>query len=245
MKLKLWLRRLSVSAPQMTVKTARGWPVRMFFAALWLVIGALAGIGLQNYGRALMGLPAVSNAELDRMREELAALRLDHDRLATSANSAESELSMERAAGRMLTAQIRTLETEVARLKEDLAFFERLLPAGSQNASGSRVSIRAIAAEVTPDSQLQYRLLIMQGGKHATDFEGTLRLSVGVIQNGRPTTLNFPSDKPGEINEFKLGFRHYQRLEGTLTLPADVSPRSLQATVLERGQVRAQQTVNL
>ena len=229
----------------MTVQTARSWPVRMLIAALLLALGALAAIGFQNYGRSLMGLPVVSSADLDQVREELAALRLDHDRLATSANSAESELSMERAAGRVLTAQIRTLETEIARLKEDLAFFERLLPAGSTKAAGSRVSIRAIAAEVTAGSQLQYRLLIMQGGKHATDFEGTLRLAVGVIQNGRPTTLNFPSGKPGEINNFKLGFRHYQRLEGTLTLPADVSPRSLQATVLERGQVRAQQTLNL
>ena len=241
MKIKLWLRRLSISAPQMKVTAAKAWPTRILPALGLLAAGALVGIGVSEYGRPLAGL-AKPVAAANGPTLELVELRSNLERLAANAHSAESQLNIERASQRELTAQIKRLEAENLRLTEDLAFFERLLPAGPR-ATG--ISIRGITAELISGSQLQYRLLVMQGGKHATDFQGTLRLTVGVIQNGRNVTLSFPTGKPAEINNFKLGFRHYQRLEGTLTLPPDVLPRSLQATVLERDQVRAQQTLNL
>ncbi|WP_151449043.1 DUF6776 family protein [Lacisediminimonas profundi] len=243
MKVKLWLRRRSISAPRMTVTTAMSWPARIVVGVLLLVLGALIGLWASDHGRAVAGLPARPSAsEYDDAVQQMSALRAERDRLATSANAAESQLTIERSSQKGLTAQIKLLETENVALKEDLAFFERLLPVDSRSTG---ISIRGITAEMGSPTQLQYRLLVMQGGKRATNFEGTLRLSISIIQNGRATSLNFPDGKSSEINNFKLGFRHYQRLEGTLLLPPGATPRSLQATVLEKGQVRAQHTLNL
>ncbi|MDB5798908.1 MAG: hypothetical protein JWP36_2810 [Paucimonas sp.] len=176
------------------------------------------------------------------MAQQLDELRRERERLAAAANAAENQLTMERAAQKQLSTQLKSLETENIRLKEDLAFFERLLPVDPKAAG---VAIRGITAELLSPTQLQYRLLVMQGGKVTGSFEGNLRLTVSVIQNGRAQVLNFPEGKSSDINNFKLGFRHYQRLEGSLTLPAGAVARSLQATVLEKGQVRAQQSLNL
>ncbi len=57
--------------------------------------------------------------------------------------------------------------------------------------------------------------------------------------------INFPEGKSGEMDKFRLGFRHYQRLEGVLTLPEGVAVQAVQARILEKGQLRAQQSAKL
>lgn len=243
MKAKLWLRRRSISAPRMTVTTAMPWTARIIFALVLLGLGALLGVWAYDNGRSAVGMaPRPSRAEVDQLSSKVAQLQAERDRLSSAANASESQLTMERSAQKQLSGQLKTLEAENTRLKEDLAFFERLLPT---NNKGAGVSIRGITAEITAPGQLTYRLLVMQGGKSATNFEGALRLSVSIVQNGRSSVLNFPDGKSAEINSFKLGFRHYQRLEGVLSLPPGATARSIQAVVLEKGQVRAQQTLNL
>lgn len=244
MKVRLLLRRMSISAPRMTVTTAMPWPTRIVFAAVLLGLGALGGIWFYEYGRSLAGMsPRPSSEQFLASRQQIQALQAEKEQLLSAANTAESQLAMERAAQKQLALQFKTLENENAKLKEDLAFFERMLPLDGKATTG--VAIRGITAELRSPAQLEYRLLIMQRGKAVNDFVGSLRLSVSAVQNGRVVQMNFPDAKSADINNFRLVFRHYQRLEGTLTLPPGVVVRSLQATVLEKGQVRAQQSLNL
>jgi len=50
---------------------------------------------------------------------------------------------------------------------------------------------------------------------------------------------------PTEQEKFKLGFKHYQRVEGVLTLQEGMTAKLVQARVLEKGQIRAQLSTNL
>jgi hypothetical protein len=228
----------------MTVTTAMPWPARLVLAAALLGLGALGGIWASDWGREMAGMPArPSGEQLQASIQQMQALQQEMEKLLTQANTAESQLAMERAAQKQLALQFKTLEAENNQLKEDLAFFERMLPLEGKASSG--VAIRGISAELRSPNQLDYRLLVMQRGKGVNNFEGTLRLTVAVQQNGRVVEFKFPDAKSPDINNFRLGFRHYQRLEGTLTLPAGATARTLQATVLEKGQVRAQQSLNL
>ncbi|HEY0847363.1 MAG TPA: DUF6776 family protein, partial [Noviherbaspirillum sp.] len=154
----------------------------------------------------------------------------------------ESQLNIERSAQSQLATQVKTLVAENARLKEDLAFFESLLP----NATGPQgIAIRRLKVDHIAPNQLRYRLLIMQGGKGDRRFTGTLQLAVTTLQDGKSAMMVFPEGVPGEQEKFKLNFMHYQRVEGVLTLPEGVSTKLVQARVLENGQVRAQLSANL
>jgi hypothetical protein len=55
----------------------------------------------------------------------------------------------------------------------------------------------------------------------------------------------FPEANSNEQDKFKLGFKHYQRVEGVLTLPEGALVKTVQARVLEKGQIRVQQAANL
>jgi hypothetical protein len=227
----------------MTIKTQLSWPLRLVFLAVALGMGGAIAMWAYDLGRGFTGLAPLASAEqVAAYKEEIEKLKLERDQFSATVNAAESQLNIERSAQKQLAVQVKGLETENVRLKEDLAFFESLLPADT-GAQG--VSIRRVKAELIMPNQLRYRLLVMQGGKGAHDFVGNLQLTLSVVQGGKSAIMIFPDGNSSEVNKFKLSFRHYQRVEGVLTLPEGVSIKAVQARVLEKGQVRAQQSANL
>ena len=241
-KLGLWARRWS-AAPQLTIR--RQLSAR---ARLLLGIGVLLGVGAVAFGsydlgrRLTGGAVPVNPAQLATIKDEVAKLSAERDQYSSTVNSAESQLNIERSAQRQLAAQVKILETENSKLKEDLAFFESLLPA--DKAAGG-VSIRRLKADMTGANQLRYRVLVMQGGKGDRDFNGSLQLAVTVLQAGKSAIIIFPqtgTQEPAAAEKFHLEFKRYQRLDGLLTLPDGAELRSVQARILEKGQIRVQQT---
>ncbi|MES2538768.1 MAG: DUF6776 family protein [Pseudomonadota bacterium] len=243
MKFKLWLRRQSISAPKMTIRTDFAWPLKIAFIAVVLGLGAAMAMWAYDLGRSFTGFTqGPAKSELAPLKQQIEQLTKERDQFSSTVNAAESQLNIVRSAQQQLAAQVKVLETEKAILKEDLAFFESLLPV---NARSNGIAIRRIEAEIITPNQFRYRLLVMQGTKSQPEFDGNLQFAVSVVQNGKNAMILFPDAKPVEADKFKLKFRHYQRIEGIVTLPEGVSIKAVQARVLERGQIRAQQAANL
>lgn len=226
----------------MTIRAPWSWPARAGAVAAVAVAGAAAGIWAFENSRAFAGVSVEdARVQLVDYRDQLTRLTTERDQLSASVNSAESELNIERAAQRQLLNQVKALEQENARLKEDLAFFDSLLP----NASAPQgVAIRRLKIDQVAPNQLRYRLLIMQGGKSEL-FSGVLQLVITTLHEGKSAMIVFPQEEDSDPGKFKLGFRHYQRMEGVLTLPDGVTATMVSARVLEKGQVRTQASVNL
>jgi hypothetical protein len=243
MKFKLWWRRLSISSPKMIVRTALPWPLRMAFIAGGIGLGGAIAMWTYDLGSALTNPNAGDAKErLANYREQIDKLTGERDQFSSTVNAAESQLNIERSAQKQLAAQVKTLETENIGLKEDLAFFESLLP----NATGAQgISIRRVKIDQLASNQLRYRLLVMQGGVGDHNFIGSLQLAVTTLQGGKSAMMVFPETNSNELDKFKLSFKHYQRVEGVLTLPEGALVKLVQARVLERGQIRAQQAANL
>ncbi|MDB5768550.1 MAG: hypothetical protein JWQ61_3364 [Collimonas fungivorans] len=244
MKYKLWVRRMSISAPKMTVKSHYPWPLKALFLVLVLGFGGAIALWIYDLGRDFTGhSPVVSKQQLADLNEKVGVLTAERDRFSSTVNAAESRLNIEKAAQEQLGQQIKVLETENAKLKEDLAFFEGLLP----NATGSQgITIQRLTAELLTPTQLRYRMLIMQGGKGA-NFVGNVQLLVTATVAGKSTVLIFPgaSATAAEKTASQLDFKYYQRVEAELTLPEGAVVKAIQAKVMEKGQMRAQQTSNL
>jgi len=246
MKRKTWLRRNALSTPKMTIRTDLPWATKVLAWALAAAVGAGAAtfvIDMRSGAFASAGAAVlhgkVTPAEL---QEQVDKLTIERDRLATAANEAESRLNIERAAQKPLATQIKALELENTRLKEDLAFFDSLLP----TATGPQgVSIRRLKIDQPGPNQLHYQILVMQGGKGDVAFSGTLQLALSATQAGKPAMMVFPDIKAGDASKYKLGFKHYQRLDGVITVPDGLIVKSVQARVLEKGQMRTQQSANL
>ena len=173
--------------------------------------------------------------ELVRLRVESAKLREERDKAQSVFNTSASMITAEKAAQERMATQIKTLEAENRALRDDLGFFERLIPASG--AEG--VAIRGLQAEVLGGKQLKWQVLVMQPSKNAPEFRGKLELTLSGLQNGKPWSLELPGG--GQ----PLQFRQYRRIEGMVDLPALAVVKNVSARVVEGTATRAVQSIKL
>jgi len=244
---KYFHHRFGIAAPKMTVKTHVAWYWRWLGMLAFLSLALALAAWMYDAGRRFAGF---DRGELEnkftRLRDSLGQLEIEAARLRSIANASESRLKIEQTAQAQLAAQVKSLEDENNRLKEDLAFFENLAPSERRS---EKVSIQRfkVAREVLP-GEYRYRLLILQGGKLDREFHGSLQLVVEMQQGGKDATIVIPETaESGDNSAFKLNFKYFRRVEGTFRVPAGARVKTVQARILENGssEARASQNVNL
>lgn len=236
MRFRLLRRRLTISAPRMSVRSAMPWPLRWLVLAV--VFGFCAAVALWafEFGRSIAGLDAGMRDELLHLRSEVARLREEGLQHQTVANTSDSLLVAERTALEQLTARLRQAEAENRALREDLGFFQKLIPA---NAGGDGIAIRGLQAEMVADTHLRWQVLVMKPVKNAPEFKGRLELLLTGVRDGKPWSQTVA----GEGQALQL--RQYRRMEGVVDLPARTVVKTVTARVLDGSVQRAAQTVEL
>jgi hypothetical protein len=243
LKYKLLRRRLSISAPRMTVRRHIPWSLKAAAGVLILAVSVVLGMWIYQEGKSFAGFGEDLRSEVHRLRDQNAALAVEKDRLAAAASSAESRLNIERSSQETLGNQIKSLELDNAKLKDDVAFFENLSASGPVD--GLAIKRLQIEKDSVPQ-QMHYRLLVIQGGHVDHDFNGELQLIVTLQQGGKAVIMNFPDATPGtDAKAFQVNFRFFKRIEGNFRVPPGASVKQFEARVLEKGTVRAQRAVTV
>ena len=237
---KFFRRRMAVS--KMTINQHLPWPIK--FALFAVVIGLGGAIAMWTYdmGRSFAFGPKFSPEQMTALQDKVASLTAERDKLQALAATIESQQNIEKSIQKQLTDQINTLTAENNRIKDDLAFFESLMPSANRPQG---ITLQKAKIELAGPNLLRFRALVMQGGKAVREFSGEMHVSLTLIQDGKPVMMEFPDPKLGEAAKLKLAFKHYQRLEGQITLPEGVTVKSAQMTVLEKGELRAKQALSL
>jgi hypothetical protein len=206
-------------------------------AALALGFSAALALWAFEFGKDIAGLDRDAKAELARLRVEVAELRSEREKALSIANTADSLLKAERVAQDRLARELKQVEAENMALKNDLGFFERLLPAGTGDAG---LSIRGLQAEAVSDGQLRYQLLLMQAGRARAEFNGRYEMSLGGTLDGKPWT----QPQPGGPQALQL--RQYRRIEGVIDHPPQAVVRTVTVKVIDsRGAVLASHTLKM
>jgi hypothetical protein len=235
LKFRLFRRRLTISSPRMAIRTSLPWPLRWALGAMMLGFSAAIALWTFELGVSIAGLDKDAKLELTRLREEVAALRAERDKSQSVANISGSLLTAEKAAQEKMVAQIRQLEADNRLLRDDLGFFEKLLPAGGAESA----AIRGLQAEALTDMQVKWQVLVIQPVKDAPVFNGKLELTFSGTLAGKPWTTSLPGGAQ------LLQFKQYRRIEGVLDLPPLAVVKTVTAKVVEGMTVRSVQTVKL
>jgi len=245
MKWKLLLRKLSISSREVSVRPNLPLPLRRLLVFLTLALAAAVGVAIYEYGREFGGPDRRElSSEVERLRSQLREAAAERSRLTATVTALEAQMKVERAAQDQLARQAAELNAEANRLREDLSFFESLLPAKA-NASGILIRSFRIQPDGASDG-MRYKLLVQQAGKPERDFVGVVQMQVNFVRDGRNFSLQLPDPAvPDSRRPLELSFRHYQRVEGSFTLPEGASARSVVVRVVAAGQTHAQQTFQL
>ena len=242
MRLRLLLRRLTVSAPRMTVRSNLPWPVR--WVVLAIVFGFCAAISLWafEFGKEIAGLDRGVKQALEKserlnaaLETEVQRMKGERDKAQSISNTAGTVMTSEKATKEKLIDQIKLLTADNQRLQDDLGFFEKLIPA----TGAEQISIRGLQAEFRSSREIKWQVLVIQTAKNSIEFSGRLEISLSGFQNGRPWTGALPSGPQA----FKM--KQYGRLEGIFEIPPQVTVKDITAKVLDGSAVKAVQTLKI
>jgi hypothetical protein len=234
-RLRLWRRRLTISAPRVAVRSALPWPLRWLLGGLVLGLSAALGLWAFEFGRDVAGLDRHS-------RDELRQLRADHEKLQAAlekaqavANTAESQLTAERVAQERLASQLRDLEERNRQLYRELGFFEQLMPASG----GASVTIRGFRAQRLEPGRVSWQLLVLQPARNANEFRADMEITLAGTLDGKPWSLRDPGGRR------TVGVKQYLRMQGEVVVPSQAVVHSLAVRFVQNGNPILSQTVRL
>ncbi len=262
-------RRMTIAAPKMAVRTHFPWYWRGLFWVLVLSTSLAAAAWIYDAGRKFAGFDSTEvQQELAALRVSAAQLAETNTKLQAESNASGSRLSIEQTAQRRLAEQIKALEAENTRLKEDMALFEGMIAADRKEGS---FAINNFKVEIDK-GRARYRMLLSRGartgsilaGNQEPEFSGRIEFHLlpnlpqnlpsnspsaataspagGANESGM---IRIPSNEVAGADNYRVKFRYFQRMEGELPLPAGANPKQIQVRLLEGDKVRATQTITL
>lgn len=215
----------------------RGGRRGVLLGLLWLASVAAAAFAGAHFAAPLMSstqarLSAV-NAAADEQAQELEAVR------ATVAD-AQRDAQVAQATNRELQETLREREQEIAALRADLGFYQRLVGGSERRTLGVHtIALRAL--EDDPRA-FAFELTLTQNLKKSALTEGSAQIAVEGVRDGQVVTVPW-RELSGRADGAPLGFsfKYFQRIEGTLALPASLVPNRILVSATSRGGERAEQ----
>jgi hypothetical protein len=241
-------RRFGIAAPRVAIHSTLPWYWRWLGIAALLGISAVSAGWIYDAGRRFAGFDQSEvQEELNRVTGELESARSELERLRAVANASDSRLSIERTAQQKLAQQIRALEQDNARVREELATFESMLTSEARTGHAPAIYRFKVEPDVLP-GEFRYRLLLVTpSARRERDFNGRLELVVSLQEGGQNVMMSFPEQADGNAAAFRLAFKYFRRVEGTFRVNPKARVESVQVRVYEAGssQPRATHSVAL
>lgn len=153
-----------------------------------------------------------------------------------------SSLEAAQSTNESLVDELRASVDEQAVLKDDLAYFLRLVPGGVKEGDAR---LDRLVLRPDPQHSGHYRFSVLVGyhsGRQPQEFSGRLEFTLTLVRGGKELQVVWPG-KEGNGSDFAVTTRHWLRKEGVIpVLPGDVLKRA-DLRLLQGKTVRASTTV--
>ncbi len=204
------------------VLVACGWAVSLALA--WHVSARLAAPRLDEVSRNLQETRAQLKVQRERVKalSQREAVLLVSDRISRTANTE-------------IQAALAERDEEIAGLRADIAFYERLVGATSQPRG-----LGVHRAEFVPEAGglWRYQITLAQTLNRGAISQGQLKFSVEGVRDGKLSTIAWDElHQRAGVSGQDYSFRYFQQLEGNVMLPSGFSPQRVRVSL--RGQDEA------
>ena len=229
------------------MRTHVPWYWRLLSVLVMLAVTLALATWVYDAGRRFAGFErSETEQELDALRAKTAEMEKELARLRSLADASESKLQIEHTAQQQLTRQVKLLEEENTRLKEDMSVFENLALADGHEGSVSINQLRVEQIGGGAANQYRYRMLAaLQGNKKDNEFKGYLQLMVNTLQDGKNVMMLLPTQAESNLPQYSVSFKRFRHVEGNFTVPSGTRIKSLEARLLQGGIVKASKSVTL
>jgi hypothetical protein len=215
---------------------ARAWRRRAIVALAVVLAVVAAWFGGAHLAAPLMARMQTQHASL---REDFARQSQVLEETRDALASAERNAQVAQSANQALQETLREREQEIAALRADLGFYERLV-GGTQRRT---LGVHEIALRALEDPRaFAFELTLTQNLKKSATTEGTVEIAIEGVRDGKVVTVPWGElSGRGDGAPLAFAFKYFQRLQGTLALPAGLTPNRILVSAASRGGERAQQ----
>lgn len=202
------------------------WPYVVSGLALGLVAGVALGLVLQT----------TKTTQID---DPLPALVAQIQDLQLTLQSQQTQQTLDQATQQALEQNLRLKQDEIGTLREQLAFYEHLLPMSGQAA----VQVRAL--DVVPqDDVLQYRLLL-QRPPGLERFKGHMQFTAQGTIGSESVNMTLSTAGSAPVDQTDIEFDQFLRLTGLLQSPQELKIKVVTLSVYQGQQLRATYKLDL
>jgi len=218
----------------------------------WLLsmLGILLIIGLSLWfsyekGRVAGGYDSMEAVErVEELEQTLSEFQNQMANLQTNNTALERNNHIEKDANRQVKETIVKLQDEILRLNEEVTFYRSIV---SPEKSKRRLYIQDLQFVRKADGVFDYKITVTQRGNNTRVVRGIMRIVFDGIKDGQTTSIKIESMITSkDTNKFKLGFKYFQRFQGTVKIPEGFTPSTLRIQVVPNSSrlVRIDKTVD-
>lgn len=205
----------------------------MLRMALW-VLGVLAvltiGMFASRWGYQ-QGVSAGKETAGAAALERLAYERLELvKKLQAEQVDLTQQLKVEAATRDQLLSELRRAQSEIARLRDEAAFFERLL---TEPDRARPLAIESFGITPLTEDKYRYRVLLIQGQRGEVEFRGDYSLMLKLASG---ESIAWPEDG----RKLPITVKQYARIESDLRVPARAELRKVEVRIYAAGGAKPQ-----
>ena len=215
--------------------TQKHW--RIALAVLFVLALAFGAWGLW---RVLSPASADIRAQLDDSRDALEQLRSDYRELQQRVATLGRSDQISREANRDLQGTLAERDEQIAGLRADVAFYERLVGATAQRRG---LSVHALRMQPQNDAAWHFQSTLTQNLNRGAVSAGRLTLEIEGTDGDALRTLDWDALRQQEDAEgLEYSFKYFQQVEGDVFLPRGFSPVRVTVTLTPRSGNEVEQS---
>ncbi|MFC3814677.1 DUF6776 family protein [Lysobacter sp. GCM10012299] len=223
---------------------APAWPV-MQVQTRWVTIAGLLlvlalGFGAWGLWRVLAPAPGDPQALLDESRRTARGQQTQIDQLQQRVSTLTRSDQISREANRDLQSTLAERDEEVAALRADVAFYERLVGSTAQRRG---LAVHALRLQPQNDTAWHFTTTLTQNLNRGAVSTGELSITIEGTRAGKLQKLAWGElrQQPGATG-VPYSFKYFQQVEGDVFLPADFTPVRVSVRLVPRSGAPIEQS---
>lgn len=204
----------------------------------WLMslLGILLVIGLSlwiafDQGRVAGGYDSLVAADrIEGLEQTLAQLQTEMADMQSNNTALERDNHIEKDANRQVKETIVKLQDDILQLNEEVTFYRSIVsPQGSKR----RLFIQDLQFVRKAPNEYNYKIVVTQRGNKHRVVRGIMHVTFEGIQNEKTVSIKMEKMMTSrDSKKFKLGFKYFQRFQGTIKIPEGFAPSALRVQVV-------------
>ncbi len=197
---------------------------------LAMLISCWAGF---EYGRNRAGYDqSAAEAKIEALTKQTGILNARIDELTLENAQLASDSAIDATANQQVSQKLRKLNEEMLELKEELVFYRSLLSPAELEPGLQILGIQM--ARSPGNNTFDYKIVLTQRRNRDRYASGQVDLQLSGVRSGKQARLASDQMIENSKKSLKFKFKNFQRLEGSLSLPADFEPENVLVSVVPK-----------